>query len=227
MDQETWTQLDDYFADRLLPEDAWLDRVQAANLSAGLPPHEVTPHQGKLLSLLARMARAKSILEIGTLGGYSALWLARALPKGGRLVTIESDPKHAAVARRNFEQAGLSDAIELLEGPALDRLPELEDSPRGRFDMIFIDADKQNNPGYFAWALRLSRPGTVIVVDNVARRGSVADPDTQDSSARGVQALCDSLKGDARIDATAIQTVGKKGHDGFLLAIVKEPTERG
>ena len=220
MSQEQWTAVDHYFTDLLLPSDTALDAALAASEAAGLPAISVSPPMGKLLHLLARVQGARHILEIGTLGGYSTIWLARALPAGGRLVTLESDPKHADVARANFARAGLAEVIELRLGPALATLPQLAEERRGPFDLIFIDADKPNNPGYFEWALKLSRVGTLIVVDNVVREGAVINADSDDPKVQGVRQLNEMLAREPRVSATAMQTVGGKGYDGFALALV-------
>lgn len=215
MSKDVWGQVDDYFADALMPADPVLAAALAASGEAGLPAINVAPNQGKLLHLLARMAGARRILEIGTLGAYSTLWLARALPADGRVVTIESDPAHARVARANIARAGLDGVVDLHEGKALDVLPGLQ----GPFDFVFIDADKPNNPHYFQWALKLARPGTAIVVDNVVRDGKVLDPDAEEK-VQGVRRLAEMLKAEPRVSATALQTVGGKGWDGFILAVV-------
>jgi predicted O-methyltransferase YrrM len=227
--QQRWTAVDDYITGLLVPEDAALKEALADSVAAGLPPIAVTPNQGKLLGLLARILRARRILELGTLGGYSTIWLARALPAGGRVVTLEARPEYAEIARSNIARAGLAERVELRVAPALETLPRLVDEGAGPFDLIFIDADKQNNPGYFEWSLRLSRPGTLIVVDNVVRGGAVLDPDADDPTVgndgiRGVRRLFELLAagvGGGSIDATAIQMVGSKGYDGFALAIVE------
>ena len=212
-----WAAVDDYFAGLLAPPDADLQAALADNAASGLPAHDVSATQGKMLALFAQMVGARRILEIGTLGGYSTIWMARALPADGKLVTIEFNEAHAAVARRNIERAGLSDKVDLHIGRALDVLPTLS----GPFDLIFIDADKPNNPNYIRWALELSRPGTVIIGDNVVRGGAVADPDSDDANVTGVRAFVDFIAAEPRLDATAIQTVGEKGWDGFLLAVVR------
>ncbi len=221
MSDERWTAVDDYLNEVFVADDPVLDSVLAANATAGLPPHDVTPTQGKLLYLLARISAAASILEIGTLGGYSTIWLARALPADGRLVTIEFDRKHAEVARANIERAGLSAKVDLRVGKALDVLPRIEAEGQGPFDLFFIDADKPSNAEYFAWALQLSRPGSVIVVDNVVRGGAVVDAASTDASTQGVRRFMDVLANEPRVDATAIQTVGLKGYDGFVIVLVK------
>jgi predicted O-methyltransferase YrrM len=220
MSEKTWTAVDDYFAELLLPDDAALTAALAANAAAGLPPHDVSPAQGKLLHLLARLAGARNILEIGTLGGYSSIWLARALPMDGRLVTLEADAGHAEVARENIERAGLIDRVELRIGPALDILPALAAAGRDPFDVIFIDADKPNNPAYLGWALKLTRRGGLIVADNVVRNGAVLDAGSRDPSVQGVRRFTELLAAEPRVSATAIQTVGTKGYDGFVIALM-------
>ena len=220
MTQDQWTAVDRYITDALVPSDPVLEAALQASTDAGLPAINVAPNQGKLLHLLARIHGARTILEIGTLGGYSTIWLARALPAGGRLVTLELDPKHAEVARANFVRAGLADLIELRLGRALDTLPGLAAEKRGPFDLIFIDADKVSIPEYFAWALKLSRPGTVIIVDNVVRKGAVVDATSSDPSVQGVRRFNQLLSAEKRVSATSLQTVGSKGYDGFTLAVV-------
>lgn len=215
-DAERWTAVDDYFSGLLAPADPGLAAVLAANAAAGLPAQDVSAMQGKMLALFVAMARASRVLEIGTLGGYSAIWMARSLPEHGRLVTIEADSRAADVASRNIERVGLAHRVDVLRGAALDVLPTLS----GPYDLIFIDADKPNNPDYIRWALRLSRPGTVIVGDNVVRGGAVADPSSADPKVRGVRAFLDIVAAEPRLSATAIQTVGEKGWDGFVLAVV-------
>jgi len=218
--QEQWTAVDRYLADLLVPSDASLAAALAASAAAGLPPADVSPTQGKLLQLLARLSGARMILELGTLGGYSAIWLARALPAGGRLVTLEADPRCAEVARDNIARAGLASAVELRVGPALETLPLVAADGLGPFDLIFIDADKSGNPEYLRWALELSRPGSLIVADNVVRGGAVLDASSSDPSVQGVRRFYELLAGEPRVSATAIQTVGSKGYDGFALALV-------
>jgi len=215
MSQEIWTAVDNYFG-ALLPQDEILEATLKAQVDAGLPAINVAPNQGKMLQLLAQIHGSRTILEIGTLGGYSTIWLARALPAGGRLVTLEYEPKHAEVARANFERAGLSSVIEVRVGRAIDTLPALT----GPFDFIFIDADKPSNADYFQWALKLSRVGTVIIVDNVVRNGGVADPKSTDANVIGVQRVTELIAAEPRVSATTIQTVGSKGYDGFTLALV-------
>jgi predicted O-methyltransferase YrrM len=214
-DPGQWADMDKYLVDRLITPDRARGAIEGS-AAAGLPKHEVSPPQGKMLHLIAKMAGARSILELGTLGGYSTIWLAKALPAGGRLVTIEADPGYAETARANVEAAGLAALVEVRTGAALDTLPHLD----GPFDLIFIDADKRSNPEYLAHAMRLSRAGTVIVADNVIRDGAVTDEDSGDPSAQGVRRFIDMVAADPRLDATAIQTVGAKGWDGFVLALV-------
>lgn len=218
MTQRDWSRVDGYFAERLLPPDPVLEAVLAANAAAGLPAIDVSPLQGRFLGLLARIAGARAILEIGTLGGYSTICLARAVPDGGRIVTLEADPNHAETARANLARAGLAATVELHEGPALDTLPELEGG--AAFDLIFIDADKRSNPEYLAWAIRLGRPGTVIVCDNVVRDGRVLDASSTAADVLGTRALLDAIAADPRLDASALQTVGTKGWDGFVIAVM-------
>ncbi|HYA70664.1 MAG TPA: O-methyltransferase [Thermoplasmata archaeon] len=213
-----WEAVDAYFESKLLAPDPALEECLRASAAAGLPSIQVSPVQGRLLHLIAKLSGARRILEIGTLGGYSTICLARALPENGELVTLEIDPKHAEVARANVARAGLTDRVDVRVGPALDSLPELEKEKRGPFDLFFLDADRPNNRAYLEWALRLGHPGSVLVVDNVVRRGSVADSSSPDPSVKGVREMIDALASERRIRATAIQTVGKKGYDGFLLA---------
>jgi predicted O-methyltransferase YrrM len=219
MNQEMWTALDQYFNDALMSDDPVLDAALEASDAGGLPQHNVAPNQGKLLMLLAQMQGARRILEIGTLGGYSTIWMARALPQDGKLITLEYEPKHAEVARANIANAGLGDEVDIRVGAAIDTLPQLAAEGAGPFDLIFIDADKRGNRDYFRWALKLSRVGTVIIVDNVARGGAVVDPNG-DESVQGVRRLTEMLAKEPRVSATAIQTVGSKGYDGFILARV-------
>lgn len=220
MSDELWTDVDRYISDLLIQPDPVLDAILAASEAAGLPAIAVSPPQGKFLNLVARLMGARKILEIGTLGGYSTIWLAKALPAGGRLVTLESNESHAAVARDNFARANLDEVIELRLGRALDTLPVLAAEKAGPFDLIFIDADKENISAYFTWSLELSRPGTVIIVDNVIRNGAVIDAASTDSMVQGVRAFNKVLADEPRVDATALQTVGSKGYDGFTMALV-------
>lgn len=220
MTQDTWNAVDSYLTDTLVRPDPALEEALRASEAAGLPAINVSPPQGKFLQLLARIHGARNILEIGTLGGYSTIWLARALPPGGRIITLEIDPKHAAVARENLARAGFANIARVRVGRALDSLDELYHEAEGPFDFVFIDADKPSNPDYFTWALKMSRPGTVIVVDNVVRKGAVADPASEDAAVRGVRRLNQLMAAEPRISATAIQTVGSKGYDGFAVALV-------
>jgi predicted O-methyltransferase YrrM len=223
MTQETWTAVDEYLTDRFVGIDAALDATLETSSAAGLPDQQVSPTQGKFLMLLARAIGARSILEIGTLGGYSSIWLARALPTDGHLVTCELNAKHAALARTNIERAGLSAVVEQRVGPALDTLTQLVAERHPPFDLVFIDADKPSNSAYLAATLKLSRLGTLIIADNVVRGGLLLDEATSDSSARGVRGFIDSLAAESRVSATALQTVGAKGYDGFALALVTQP----
>ncbi|WP_026605972.1 O-methyltransferase [Methylocapsa acidiphila] len=220
MTEQLWTSIDQYITDLLVPADPALDAALKASDAAGLPKIAVAPNQGKLLHLLARIQGAKKILEIGTLGAYSAIWLGRALPPDGRLITLESDPKHAEVARANIARAGLGDLVDLRLGRALDVLPQLVAEGAGPFDLIFIDADKQNIPAYFTFALQLSRRGGLIIVDNVVRNGTVIDADSPDPNVQGVRRFNTMIAAEPRVSATEIQTVGSKGHDGFALVLV-------
>ncbi|HBT73519.1 MAG TPA: O-methyltransferase [Lysinibacillus sp.] len=214
-----WKNVDDYFMDKLLPENEHLDAVLQANKEAGIPEIDVSPTQGKLLYLLAKIKGAATILEIGTLGGYSSICLAQALPKEGKVVTLEINEEYALVAQQNIERAGYKEQVEIILGNALDSLPNLKKAGH-LFDFIFIDADKPNNPAYLKWALKLAHPGAIIIADNVVRNGAVTDEISEDERVRGVQQFIDLLKEEPRIEATAIQTVGVKGYDGFVLAIV-------
>jgi len=224
MTQELWSAVDRYICDHLLVEDPVLDAALAASDAAGLPSIAVTPNQGRMLELLVRIHGARRVLELGTLGGYSTIWLARGLPPDGRLVTLEANPHYAEVARANIAAAGHGELVEMRVGPALETLPVLATEGTG-FDLIFIDADKQNYPGYLEWSLKLSHPGTLIVGDNVVRGGTILDPDSTDPQgangvAQGVRRFYEMLAAEPRLDTTAIQTVGAKGHDGFALALV-------
>ena len=220
MSQETWTAVDEYVAGLLAPHDEALEAALQACEDAGLPAIQVSPAQGKLLYLLAKSIGAQQILEFGTLGGYSTIWLGRAIPAGGRLVTLEAEPHNAEVAGRNIERAGLGDLVDLRLGPALDQLPQLEAEGLGPFDLTFIDADKVNTPDYFTWALDHSRPGSLIVCDNVVRFGRLVDPDSDDPTIPAQRRLHEMLAAEPRVEATTMQTVGGKGHDGFSLALV-------
>ena len=215
-----WNDVDEYFIEKLIPNDPILENVLLANYHAGLPSIDVSPTQGKLLYLLAKIKGAKNILEIGTLGGYSSIWLARALPEDGKLTTLEISDEHAKVANQNIIEAKLQDKVEIMIGKALDTLPTLKES-KSSFDFIFIDADKPNNPHYLKWALKLANSGALIIVDNVVRNGEVIYETSQDESVKGVRQLMDLLASDPRIDSTAIQTVGLKGFDGFVIGVVK------
>ena len=216
--QQKWSAVDNYMISSLIPEDDVLSQVLENNKRAGLPEHDVAANQGQLLALFVRMTQARRILEIGTLGAYSSIWMARVLPPDGKLITLEADPTHADVARQNIRLAGLNDRIELIEGPALNSLENFGDVPP--FDLIFIDADKPNNPGYLEWALHYSRPGTIIIGDNVVRDGEVINGQSDDARVLGVRRFIEMIGDNPRLTATALQTVGVKGWDGFTLAIV-------
>ena len=218
--QTTWTTVDTYFTDHLVPADESLEGALKASDDGGLPAIAVAPNQGKLLMLMAQMRDSKNILEIGTLGGYSTIWLARALSADGHLITLEYEPHHARVAAENIKRAGFADQVELRVGAAIDILPILVDEGHV-FDFIFIDANKDDYPAYLDWSIKLSHKGTAIVADNVVRNGEVANKNTSDIYVQGAQGLIKMLNEDPRIDATAIQTVGSKGYDGFALAIVQ------
>jgi predicted O-methyltransferase YrrM len=220
IDQELWTAVDRYVAEAIVPSDPSLDAALAASDAAGLPSIQVSAPQGKFLSLLATIRGARKILELGTLGGYSTIWLARALPADGRLITLEAEPKHAEVARANIARAGLSEVVQVRLGRAIDTLPLLAQEGAGPFDLVFIDADKANIPEYFEWSLKLTRPGSVIVVDNVVRKGNIIDATTTDANVLGVRRFNQQLGKTKRVSATTVQTVGSKGYDGFTLAVV-------
>ena len=220
MTQEQWTTVDRYIAEILVGADPALDATLETSAAAGLPTINVSPNQGKLLYILARLLGARAILEIGTLGGYSAIWMARALGPGGRLITLEADPKHADLARANIAKAGLTDVVDVRVGKALDALPIVAADAIGPFDLIFIDADKANTPAYFTWALKLARIGGLIIVDNVVRKGAVADAGTRDPDVQGMRRFFEMAATEPRVDATAIQTVGSKGYDGFSIVLV-------
>lgn len=217
---DQWTEVDDYISNLLVASDSVLEQALIDSRMAGLPPIHVSPNQGKLLQILARALRARSILEIGTLGGYSAIWMGRALPADGHLITLEANPLHAEVARTNIGRAGLNHIVSVRPGKALDTLPVLAEEKLGPFDLTFIDADKPNNPGYFEWALKLSHRGSVIVVDNVVRNGAVQDPNSSDPNVLGVRRMNELIAAEPRVSATAIQTVGSKGYDGFAVILV-------
>lgn len=220
MNQEVWTAVDEYINSLLVPSDPVLDAALASSTAANLPAIQVSPPLGKMLHVLARLIGARNVLEIGTLGGYSTIWLARALPPAGRVLTLEANPKHTDVARANFARAGLTNVIELRLGKALDLLPDVAAEGRGPFDLIFIDANKSNMPEYFDWSVKLSRRGSVIVADNVIRHGDVLDATSDDADIQGVRRFTERVAADSRVSATAIQTVGSKGYDGFALIIV-------
>jgi predicted O-methyltransferase YrrM len=226
MSERIWSSVDRYICDHLVPADPALEAALKDSTAAGLPEISVTPNQGKLLQMLARLCGARRILEFGTLGGYSTIWLARALPAGGRLITLECEPRHAEVARANIGRAGVADVVDLRVGPALELLPGIEAEGLGPFDLIFIDADKASIDHYFRWALKLSRPGSVIIADNVVRQGAVTDPASLDPNVQGVRRLYELLSTESRVTATALQTVGSKGHDGFAIAVVNTPVDR-
>ncbi|GAA4857604.1 O-methyltransferase [Pseudonocardia benzenivorans] len=214
---DLWDQVDEYYTQRLLDDDETLAAALRANADAGLPPIDVTPAQGKLLHLLARSVGARRVLEVGTLGGYSTVWLARAVPADGEVVTCEVSPRHAEVARANLDGAGVGDRVRIVLGPALETLPSVE----GPFDMVFVDADKASNTEYLEHAIRLARPGALVVVDNVVREGRVVDPDDPDPAVVGTRRFADALAADPRISATVVQTVGAKGYDGFVLGVLE------
>ena len=220
MDQERWHEVDRYIADLFVGEDPVLDQALADSRAAGLPPINVAPNQGKLLYLLARLQQARRVLEVGTLGGYSTIWLGRALPPDGRLDTLEIDPAHVEVAERNLARAGLSQIVTIHLGRAVDTLATLAAGGAGPYDIAFIDADKQSNAEYFDWALRLSRPGSLVIVDNVVRQGAVVDAGSDDTAVAGTRRLNEVMAADPRVSVTEIQTVGSKGYDGFALALV-------
>ena len=221
MSEKNWTNVDNYLSQALISPDPILEAALAANAAAGLPEIDVTALQGRFLQFLVRLHQAKRILEIGTLGGYSTIWLARGLEEGGALITLELDPHHHAVARANVARAGLSHLVDLRLGPAAQSLATLHAEGCEPFDVIFIDADKPNNPVYLEWALKLSRKGTLIVIDNVIRDGEVANPKSTDPSVTGTRAMFAKLAADPRLEATALQTVSSKGYDGFAIALVR------
>ncbi|HEV2319624.1 MAG TPA: O-methyltransferase [Verrucomicrobiae bacterium] len=220
MTEELWEQVDAQLSSFLVAEDDGLQNALKTSAEAGLPPIQVSPVQGKMLYLLCRCIRARRILEIGTLGAYSTIWLARALEPAGQLITLESEPLHAKIAQANIRAAGLESLIDLRVGHALDTLPQLVSEKAGPFDFIFIDADKVNTLSYFQWSLKLSRPGTVIIVDNVVRKGAIADPGCEDPGVRAMREFLSVLGAEPRVSATALQMVGVKGYDGFAMALV-------
>lgn len=219
--RQTWEAVDGYLTETLVPEQAAFQKALDASDASELPAISVSPPVGKLLQLLARMIGARKVLEFGTLGGYSTLWFASALPKDGKVITLEYEPLHAEVARANFREAGLDDRVEVRVGAALDSLPGIEADGLAPFDLAFIDADKKNNPGYFEWALKLVRPGGLILVDNVVRDGRVLDGATRDENVRGVRRVLEMIAAEPRVDATALQLVGIKGYDGLAICLVK------
>lgn len=222
MTEDRWTEVDRYIADVVVASDPALDAALETSAGAGLPSINVAPNQGKLLALLVQMRAARTVLEIGTLGGYSTIWMAGVLPADGRLVTLEADPNYADVARGNIARAGLDHIVDVRVGPALTTLPQLAAEGAGPFDMVFVDADKAANADYFSWALRLTRRGSVIVVDNVVRGGAVVDADSPDPGVQGTRRLYELLGQERRVSATVVQTVGSKGYDGFALAVVTD-----
>jgi predicted O-methyltransferase YrrM len=222
MTTELWAEVDEYFSGLFLPKDVILESALAASDAGGLPTISVSPMQGKLLYMLAKLNNATTILELGTLGGYSTIWLARALSSDGRLITLEYSPKHAEVAAANIANAGLSEKVEIRVGAALDTLPVLAAENPAPFDVIFIDADKDNYPGYFEWAMKLSRPGTLIVLDNVVRQGSIIESDSDDPGVQGVRRAMELVAAESRVTSTVIQNVGSKGYDGLALVIVEK-----
>jgi predicted O-methyltransferase YrrM len=221
-----WTEVDEYFTGLLAPGDAELNAAVKTNRQARLPEIDVSPLQGKFLHVLVRITQAKRVLEIGTLGGYSTICMARALPKGGRIVTLEFEPRHAEIARANLRRAKMLARVDIRIGPALQTLPVLHSSGEGPFDFIFIDADKENNPQYLEWAVKLSRPGTVILVDNVARHGAVIESKSTEPDIVGTRRMMKQMAKNPRLSATALQTVGVKGLDGFAIAVVENASER-
>jgi predicted O-methyltransferase YrrM len=220
MSEKRWSAVDAYLTQAIVAEDDALKAALESNAAAGLPEIDVSPPQGKMLHLLARMVGARSALEIGALGGYSTIWIARALAAGGKLVTLEAEAKHAEVARKNVARAGLARLVDIRVGPALETLPKIAAEGLGPFDFVFIDADKSNNANYLDWALKLSRKGTAIVVDNVIRDGRILDGRSSDRDVVGVRQMFDLIAREPRLQATAVQTVGAKGWDGFVLAVV-------
>lgn len=227
MNTNPWAAVDDYIAGMFIGPDPVLDAALSDSAAAGLPAIHVSASQGKLLQLIALCCGARNILEIGTLGAYSTIWLARGLAPGGRLVTLEAEPRHAAVARANLARAGLSEQVEVREGRACDTLPQLAAEGRGPFDLVFIDADKPGYPEYFSWSMRLTCPGSLIVADNVVRKGAVSDPSSTDPNVLGVRRMNELVRAEPRVTATVLQTVGSKGYDGMMLARVKAASSPG
>jgi len=221
MEEQVFAEVDRFIGETIVQEDEALRGAVEAAEAAGLPPIQVSPPQGKLLQLLTRLVGAKNVLEFGTLGGYSAILIARALPQDGRLITLEARPEYAEVARQSIDRAGVGDRVEIRVGPALEALPTLEEEGAGPFDLVFIDADKVNTPNYFAWALDRTRPGGLIIADNVVRKGTLADAADPDEATQAQRRLHETLAGDSRVSATTIQTVGSKSYDGFLIALVE------
>lgn len=222
MQTKRWEQVDQYITEKLIPHDPLMDQVLIANAHAGLPAYDVSPTQGKLLNLLIQLKGAKRILEIGTLGAYSTIWMSKALPQDGHITTLEIDPLHAQVARSNIDLVNPRCTVQILLGNALDLLAQMKQDEVDPFDFIFIDADKPNNPNYLKWALQFSHPGTVIIGDNVIREGEIIDSGSQDPRVQGVREFYDLLEAESRINATAIQTVGSKGYDGFVIGVVTD-----
>jgi predicted O-methyltransferase YrrM len=220
MSQDLWTNVDRYMNSALIPTDSTLELALKTAADAGLPDIQVAPNQGKLLAILAQAIGARSILEIGTLGGYSTIWMARTLPPDGTMISLEADPKHAVVAQQNITRAGLSDKVDVRVGRALDLLPRIAEENRASFDMVFVDADKGNNPNYFDWALKLTHPGSLIIIDNVVRGGEIVDDNTKDEAIEGTRRLFDTIAAEPRVSATGLQTVGSKGYDGLIIAFV-------
>ncbi|OEH53857.1 methyltransferase [Oceanobacillus sp. E9] len=215
-----WNNVDEYFEEKLLPEDKILNQILENNQAAGLPQIDVAPLQGKLLYLLTKMKSARQVLEIGTLGGYSSIWFAKGVTQNGKVVTLEANQTHAEIARKNIENAGFKQTVQVLVGNAIDTLPTLENAGES-FDVIFIDADKQNNPKYLEWALRLANEGALLIADNVVRNGEVIDQKSEDERIQGLREFMNMLENEERIESTAIQTVGSKGYDAFVIGIVK------
>ena len=220
-DTQLWSAVDTYFADLLAPTDPLLDAALAANNAAELPAIDVTRNQGKFLQVLVQITQAKRVLELGLLGGYSTMWMARGLPEGGRIISLERSQKHADVALGNLTRAGLIDRVEIRVGPALESLPVLASEGAGPFDLIFLDADKPNNANYLQWAMKLARPGTVIVVDNIVRQGKVIEADSDDENVQGSRRTAEALAAEPRLSSVVMQTVGSKGYDGFAIAVVR------